>query len=193
MILNKKLRIGLTLFLVCTVLATVAITYINLKKKDNSSNISSKEASFPNNDADMTMDNFHFTQTGKGKIDWEVKSGKARLFKKENKAVLENVEAVFTTSQGIRLELKGDEGLFNTESHDVFIRKKNHEIKIISSNGYTMTTDSLSWDNKKRVVATDDFVLIEGKDLRIKGKGFRINAVSQELEVLSDVEAVIKK
>ena len=56
-----------------------------------------------------------------------------------------------------------------------------------------MTTDSLSWDNKKRVVATDDAVSIEGKEIRLKGKGLRINAISQELEVLSNVEAVIKK
>ena len=97
----------------------------------------------------MTMDNFHFTQAGKGKTDWEVKAVRAKLFKKENKAVLEDVVAVFTTSQGIRLELKGDEGLFNTESHDIYIRKRNNDIKIISSNGYTMTTDSLSWDNKR--------------------------------------------
>ncbi|MEK6678226.1 MAG: LPS export ABC transporter periplasmic protein LptC, partial [Nitrospirota bacterium] len=138
-------------------------------------------------------DNFHFTQAGKGKTDWEVKAVRAKLFKKENKAVLEDVVAVFTTSQGIRLELKGDEGLFNTESHDIYIRKRNNDIKIISSNGYTMTTDSLSWDNKKRVVATDDAVSIEGKEIRLKGKGLRINAISQELEVLSNVEAVIKK
>ncbi|GEM_PF-2118517 len=192
MILNRKLRIGLILLLICTILITVTIIYVNLKKKENSSDTFKKE-SFPDKDADMTMDNFHFTQAGKGKIDWEVKAVRAKLFKKENKAVLEDVEAVFTTSQGIRLELKGDEGLFNTESHDIYIRKRNNDIKIISSNGYTMTTESLSWDNKKRVVATDDAVSIEGKEIKVKGKGLRINAVTQELEVLSDVEAVVKK
>ncbi|MBI5042464.1 MAG: LPS export ABC transporter periplasmic protein LptC [Nitrospirae bacterium] len=174
-------------------MVTAAITYINLKIKENNFGALNKKESFPDKDADMTMDNFHFTQTGKGKIDWEVKAAKARLFKKENKAVLEDIEAVFTTSEGIRLELKGDEGLFNTESHDIYIRKKNNDIKVTSSNGYIMTTDSLSWDNKKRIVATDAQVLIEGKEASIKGRGFRINAVSQELEVLSDVEAVIKK
>ncbi len=192
MILNRKLRIGLILFLAGTILIAVTITYVNLKKKVNSSDTFKKE-SFPDKDADMTMDNFHFTQAGQGKSDWEVKAVRAKLFKKENKAVLEDVVAVFTTSQGVRLELKGDEGLFNTESHDIYIRKRNNDIKIISSNGYTMTTDSLSWDNKKRVVATDDAVLIEGKEIKLKGKGLRINAISQELEVLSDVEAVIKK
>ena len=192
MILNRKLRIGLLLLLVCTILITVAIIYVNLKKKENSPETFKKEL-FPDKDADMTMDNFHFTQAGKGKIDWEVKAVRAKLFKKENKAVLEDVEAVFTTSQGIRLELKGDEGLFNTESHDIYIRKKNNDIKIVSSNGYTMTTDSLSWNNKKRVVATDDAVSIEGKDIKVRGKGLRINAVTQELEVMSDVEAVIKR
>lgn len=192
MILNRKLRIGLILFLVCTILITVTIIYVNLNKKENSAATFKKE-SFPDKDADMTMDNFHFTQAGKGKIDWEVKAVRAKLFKKENKAVLEDVEAVFTTSQGIRLELKGDEGLFNTELHDIYIRKKNNKIKIISSNGYTMTTDSLSWNNKNRIVATDDEVSIEGKEIKLKGKGLRINAVTQELEVVSDVEAVIKK
>lgn len=192
MILNRKLRIGLILLLVSTILITVTIIYINLKKKENSPDTFKKE-SFPDKDADMTMDNFHFTQAGKGKIDWEVKAVRAKLFKKENKAVLEDVEAVFTTPKGIRLELKGDEGLFNTELHDIYIRKKNNKIKIISSNGYTMTTDSLSWNNKNRIVATDDAVLIEGKEIKLKGKGLRINAVTQELEVVSDVEAVIKK
>ena len=89
MILNKKLRIGLILLLVCTILITVTIIYVNLKIKVNSPDTSKKE-SFPDKDADMTMDNFHFTQAGKGKTDWEVKAVRAKLFKKENKAVLED-------------------------------------------------------------------------------------------------------
>ena len=55
-----------------------------------------------------------------------------------------------------------------------------------------MQTDSLFWNNKKKMVVTEDAVLIEGPQLRVKGRGFRINALSQQLEVLADVEATIK-
>lgn len=42
MILNKKLRIGLILLLVCTILITVTIIYVNLKIKVNSPDTSKK-------------------------------------------------------------------------------------------------------------------------------------------------------
>ncbi|MFZ3089998.1 MAG: LPS export ABC transporter periplasmic protein LptC [Nitrospirota bacterium] len=189
---NKKVTIGLIFFLLCTLLATGVVIFTNIKSKKNTSETFFDKRSFPSTNADMTMDNFHFTQTGKDKIDWEVRAARAKLFKEENKAVLEDVEASFITPQGIKLVLKGDEGIFNTDSHDIYIRKKNNYIKITSSNGYTMQTDSLFWNNKKKMVVTEDAVLIEGPQLRVKGRGFRINALSQQLEVLADVEATIK-
>ncbi|MBI5182664.1 MAG: LPS export ABC transporter periplasmic protein LptC [Nitrospirae bacterium] len=189
---NKKIAVGLILFLLCTIFATGIVTYINIKKKKDTSQAFFQEKEFPDSNADMTMDNFHFTQTGKDKIDWEVKAAKARLFKKDKVAVLEDIEATFTTPQGVRLELRGDEGIFNTESRDIYIRKKNNDVRIVSNNGYKMSANSLSWQNNNKVAITNDAVLIEGPQLKIKGKGFRFNVLSQELEIIADVEANIK-
>lgn len=189
---NKKVIIGLIFFLLCTVLAAGVVIFTNIKSKKNISETFLKNKTFPISNADMTMDNFHFTQTGKDKIDWEVRAARAKLFKDENKAVLDDMAATFVTPQGIRLELKGDEGIFNTDSHDMYIRKRDNQIRVTSSNGYTMQTDSLFWNNKKGMVITEDAVLIEGPQLKVKGRGFRINTISQQLEVLADVEATIK-
>lgn len=189
---NKKATIGLAIFLLGIILAAGVVIFTNIRSKKDASEAFLKNKTFPISNADMTMDNFHFTQTGKDKIEWEVRAARAKLFKDENKAVLDDMTAAFVTPQGIRLELKGDEGIFNTDSHDMYIRKRDNQIRVISSNGYTMQTDSLFWNNKKRMVITEDAVLIEGPQLKVKGRGFRINAVSQQLEVLADVEATIK-
>lgn len=57
-------------------------------------------------------------------------------------------------------------------------------------NGRALLADSLSWENSRRVIKTDDEVKIFGEGFIITGRGMRADTGAEQVEILSDVRAV---
>ena len=123
---------------------------------------------------DLQIKGFVYTEVGENKGKWEVKAASASYDKKQNLAVLEQVRVTVITADGKKYEMKADKGR-------IFTDKKNMNI----SGNVVITSDD--GDN----FFTDAPVRMESRRIRITGQGLAIFLNSGELSIPSMVKANI--
>jgi LPS export ABC transporter protein LptC len=142
----------------------------------------------------MSMDGFKIIQTEHGNISWRMNAGNADLF--ENKeAQLKNIEIIFTSSEKDKkvVNLIGEQGTMDTLSGNASIRRGSKEVKIVTSDGYLLTTNSLFWMAGDRLVWTEDPFKLLGKEIYLEGMGFSANVDMRTIVVKNNVKAVLQE
>ena len=141
--------------------------------------------------ADAGIDQFTFTQSKDGAVQWRVEAQKARVFESEKQALLEDVQVTLFGRKGWELKLSGDEGKIDTEKRDFLLAKRDGVMTIEFESGYTVYTNHLAWADARREITTDDKIQIVGHGLRITGKGFEGKLDKEEFRILDDVHVEI--
>jgi len=142
----------------------------------------------------MSMDGFKFMRSENGNGSWRMNAGSADLY--ENKeAVLKEIEIVFTSSDKEKKEatLLGDQGTMDTLNGNASVRRRTREVRIATSDGYLLTTDSLSWKAGERVVWTADPFKLLSKEIYLEGTGVSANVDMRTLVVKNNVKAVLQE
>ena len=140
----------------------------------------------------FSMDGFRSTQSENGKISWSMNSQRADLY--ENKeAKLTNVEVIFKNPGKGDAVLIGERGTMNTASGNATIRGDSREVRIVTSDGYLLTTDSLSWKGGERVVRTADPFKLLGREIYLEGRGVSAKMDSNTIVVDNNVKAVLQE
>ncbi|MFA5321771.1 MAG: LPS export ABC transporter periplasmic protein LptC [Smithella sp.] len=137
---------------------------------------------------DLQIKGFVYTEVGKNNAKYEVTAETATYDKKQNLAVLEKVQIMLTNSDGKVYEMKADQGRMFTD-------KKNIEIEghvvISSDEGYVFTTDHLKYNDAEKKFYTDAPVAMEGRKMKITGRGLTLFINKGELKIPSQVKATI--
>ena len=141
--------------------------------------------------ADAGIDQFTFTQSRAGAVQWQVQAKRARLFETENRAVLESVRVTLYGPEGRELQLEGDEGTIDTATKNFVLAKRAGTIAVQLENGYTIYTNHLAWTDARHEVTTNDAVTIAGNGLAVKGRGLIGKLDVEEFQVLEDVHVEI--
>ncbi len=144
---------------------------------------------FKHSNADI--DQFSFIQTKDGERQWKVQARRARIMDKDSQAILEDLEVTLFGGQGTQMILKGDEGVVDTESHDLTIQKRTGLIPIRLESGYTILTNHLQWRNRDQEIYTDAPVVIQGDGIEITGSGLRGTLGTETFTITKDVRAVV--
>jgi len=140
----------------------------------------------------MSMQGFRFTQSENGRVAWRMRAGSADLY--ENKeAQLKDLEITFTAPDLKVAALIGDAGRMDTATGDASIRGVEHEVRVVTSDGYLLTTRSLSWRAGPRLVNTPDPFKLLGKEIYLEGKGLSANADMRTIVVQNNVKAVLQE
>jgi len=140
----------------------------------------------------MSMDGFRFTQSENGKISWRMNARSADLF--ENKeAQLQDIKIVFTSPENKESTILGETGTMDTTSGNASIRRVTREVRVITSDGYLLTTDSLFWKAGERVVWTADPFKLLGSEIYLEGIGMSANVDMRTIMVKNDVKAVLQE
>ena len=102
-------------------------------------------------------------------------AGKADLY--ENKeAKLKDVEIVFDSPDGTKAaKLLGETGSMDTASGNASIRRGSKDVRIMTSDGYLLTTNSLFWKAGERLVWTPEPFKLLGSEIYLEGVGFSAN------------------
>jgi len=140
----------------------------------------------------ISMDGFRFSQTEGGKVSWRMNSSRTDLFE-DREARLNKVEIQFLEPDGRKVTLIGETGVMDTVKGNATIRRGAREVRIITSDGYLMTTDSLFWRANDRVVTTTDPFKVLGRDIYFEGKGFSADVDMRKMLVNSNVKAVLQE
>ena len=140
----------------------------------------------------ISMEGFRLTQSEKGKVSLRMSASAAELF--ENKeARLKEIEVVFTNPDSRTAALIGETGTMDMATGNGTIRRGAREVRIITSDGYLMTTNSLFWKAKERVIRTEEPFKVLGREIYLEGKGFSADADMRKMLVDSNVKAVLQE
>lgn len=141
--------------------------------------------------SDAGIDQFRFTRSRAGAVQWEVQAERARVFEAENRARLEQVRVTLFGAKGWELKLEGDEGIIDTLKKDFVLVKHASLIVVQLESGYTINTNHLAWKDEDRTIRTDDPITIYGNGLKVKGRGFVGKLDTEEFSILEDVHVAI--
>ena len=95
-----------------------------------------------------------------GITEWELKASSATLLKEENQAILKDVDVVFYTQQKTKIHLTSDEGILNTQTHDMRFLKN----VIVRHETYTLRTDKLHYEKKPHIIRSNVHVTLEDRE-----------------------------
>jgi LPS export ABC transporter protein LptC len=140
----------------------------------------------------MSMDGFRFTQSENGRVSWRMDARNADLY--ENKeAQLQDIKIVFKSPENKESTILGETGTMDTTSGNASIRRVTREVRVITSDGYLLTTDSLYWKSGERVVWTADPFKLLGSEIYLEGTGISANVDMRTIMVKNDVKAVLQE
>jgi LPS export ABC transporter protein LptC len=142
----------------------------------------------------ISMDGFRFIQSEHGNISWRMNARTADLY--ENKeAILTDIEIVFTSTDKDKKQatLLGEQGSMDTSNGNASVRRGTREVRVATSDGYLLSTDSLSWKAGERLVWTTDPFKLLGKEIYLEGTGISANVDLRTIVVKNNVKAVLQE
>lgn len=140
----------------------------------------------------MSMEGFRFVEMENGRVLWRMIAGSADLYDSKE-AQLKDVEISFTAPDSRQARLLGEFAALDTVTGDASIRRGVREVRIVTSEGYLLTTNSLFWRASQRMVRTADPFKLLGRELYLEGQGLSGNADMRTIEVDNHVKAVLQE
>ncbi len=140
----------------------------------------------------MSMEGFRFIETEDGRVSWRMSAGSAELYDSKE-AQLKNVEITFAAPDKGEARLLGEVATLDTDTGDASLRRGVREVRLITSEGYLLTADSLSWQADQRIVRTTDPFKLLGRELYLEGQGLSGDANMLTIEVDQHVKAVLQE
>ena len=140
----------------------------------------------------MSMEGFTFTQSEKGQITWRMTAESADLYENK-KARLREIEIVYTNAEKRKAVLRGEHGRMDTASGNATILRGSKDVRIVTSDGYLLTTDSLKWKADERVVHTKDPFKLLGREIYLEGRGVTADVEDHTVVVENNVKAVLQE
>ncbi len=138
--------------------------------------------------ADLQLDRMKYTETREGVKEWELEAASVRYFQDENMVFLEKVKATFFGKNQESYTLVGERGRFNTQTKAIEVFDG---VRIESSDGYRMQTQTLEYRAEKRELRTSDPVEMSGPQLDVRGRGLVVELDHQRLKILKQVTTTI--
>ncbi len=140
----------------------------------------------------MSMEEFKFVQSENGRVSWRMSARNADLY--ENKeAQLKNMEIVFSNPDSREATLLGDSGTLDTSNGNASIRRTASDVRITTSDGYLLTTNSLFWKAGERLIWTSDPFKLLGSEIYLEGVGMSANVDMRTITVKNNVKAILQE
>jgi hypothetical protein len=138
------------------------------------------------------MEGFRLAQLENGKVSWRVNAQSADLYASKE-AKLHDIEIVFTNTDMKEVALLGEVGVMDTSTGNATIRRVSREVRVVTNDGYLLTTDSLMWKAGERLVETPDPFKLLGSEIYLEGRGLTANVDLREIVVNNHVKAVLQE
>ncbi|HYA87220.1 MAG TPA: LPS export ABC transporter periplasmic protein LptC [Nitrospirota bacterium] len=141
----------------------------------------------------LSMDGFQFSQATGTKTTWQMVARNADLY--ENKqAKLKEIEITFNSPDNSRqARLLGETATMDTVTGDASVHGDTKEVRIITSDGYLLKTNSLFWKAGEQLVWTPEPFKLLGREIYLEGVGLSAYADMRSLVVKNHVMAVLQE
>jgi LPS export ABC transporter protein LptC len=141
----------------------------------------------------MSMDGFRLTRSENGMVSWRMNAKSADLYENK-KAKLRDINILYADpAQSRETTIRGEAGTMDTSTGNSSINRITREVRVVTSDGYLLTTDSLFWKAGERVISTDDPFKLLGKEIYLEGVGISANVDLRTIMVKNNVKAVLQE
>jgi LPS export ABC transporter protein LptC len=141
----------------------------------------------PPQQAEYQIKDVHINETLDGNLRWTLNADQAEVYEQKGITVMRKVVIQLFSRDG-DWTVTSDEGTLHNNRRDVTLTG---DVVIRSSDGLEMRTPTLTWNNERRALSTDDPVEISQKGTTITGLGFAVNMQEETAAVHQNVRVVI--
>jgi LPS export ABC transporter protein LptC len=131
------------------------------------------------------MDNFVYTRTIGGEIEWRVQAARAQYFAIANEARFTQVDADLR-NEGRQIELQSESGSIDLKARQGRLEGNVHGK---TDEGLVFQTARMDFTVQPRRATTDQAVLLTGPSFSIKGVGMDLDLDRQTIRLKQNVEA----
>lgn len=182
-----KLRLARRLGAVGGVLAVAAIGWFLFTSGEHvtSERITSEEAPFGE------MDDFVYTRSQAGQVQWQMKAERARYFLERKEVLFDHVDGVLhqdgreiqVQSRKGRLDLNAQQESKGPFDLNVRLATLEDEVRGQTSDGLHLQTTMMHIDGQKKQVYTDRLIRVEGSNFDLEGTGFVLDMEKQTMRL----------
>jgi len=180
----EKARKVLLCFALLVILVVVVISFNDDRKKEITPEIQKTDDA--SEESNVKLEKVIYSTVNEENIkEWDLKADTARYFEDKERLILEGVEARIY-SDDKTYYVTGNEGLFNTKTRDIEIKG---QVEVVMPDRTELHTEILYYNHKKKLMTTNNKVLITREKVTIKGVGVVININEKKLLILDKVRA----
>jgi LPS export ABC transporter protein LptC len=141
----------------------------------------------PPQQAEYQIKDVRINETLDGNLRWTLNADQAEVYDQKGITVMRKVVIQVFSRDG-DWTITSDEGTLDNNRRDVTLTG---DVVIRSSDDLEMRTPTLTWNNERRALSTDDPVEISQKGTTITGLGFAVNMQEETAAVRQNVRVVI--
>jgi len=122
--------------------------------------------------------------------EWDLQARSAHYFQNEKKVLMEEVTVKVYRPDGTAYQLRGKSGQYHTETKNI---EMHGAIRGCMPDNTTIATESFYYDHAKRIISTNDKIMMRRGGLLLEGVGMIIDLNTEKLTLLGNVKAVGSK
>ncbi len=139
-------------------------------------------------EADLVIKGLHLTETSGDKLLWEIEADSAQVYQEQQSAQLKNIRLTLYEEQRQILKLRSDNGRLDIQNRDMSVEG---QVVAHLPDGLTFETNSLTWENQKRLISTSEPVNISRDNIKIRGMGLVADVGLEKFTLHNGVTTVI--
>ncbi len=139
-------------------------------------------------DAEIAIEQFHFTEREEGARRWEIRAERAERFLGEGRVHMEQVRMEYLPKAGGRVQLSGRVGDYYEDAKRVDL---SGDVEVTTDSGYTLYADRLTWEEPEQRVVSEEPVTLVTSGYVLRGDRMVFHTDAQTLEVTGRVQTVI--
>ncbi len=140
---------------------------------------------------DLGLERVHYSQNENGKRSWVLDADRAEYQRKDEELALTGVELTFFNAGEFgELKLNADHGVLRQKQKLIDLQGN---VRIVTATGDRFWCEILRYDFSRRLVSTDSWVRLQGRQLELTGTGMLLDLAQGKMQVLNDVHALINE
>lgn len=181
-----KKPLVLALLLVMVLFGTAGVGYVIHQMMTGPSQITDLHV-----DSDVALKLGGMKQVSKsnGITEWELEADTATLAKERNQAILTQVKVVFHTRDNDRIFLTADQGVLDTETHDLAFTGN----VVIEHQANTLQTDKLQYKKKPHIIISESRVRLENPNAAMEADTMEIRINDNVMVLQGDVKGTFSE
>jgi LPS export ABC transporter protein LptC len=184
----RRAKIAILISIVLVGGIVLVSLWMNLKERKASEKLS-EVPKVSTDGADTRLEKIHFVEDKRGQKTWELEATSVQQYEGQNMLVLKDVKVTFFSKDGRYFVLTGKQGKVYQDSKNLEIVG---DVVLTSNDGYSLKTQSISYNHKENKARTSDPVEIEGEQLHLEGRGMLVDMEAKIFKVLSQVKTRLK-